>query len=701
MDSKTHTHGGGEMPHNSKRCVRLGFFALALCVSVANAVDIEVTGTKNWIWFKDGNPTGNNPIQTPMTESKDSDGKVTLSGNNYYTPPSNFIGSISLDGSKAMSVIQTNKSFSIGTLTLKGATSMAVAGSYVAQNCADDLQCAVFNVENLVLDSQSGKEILLRRVSATNTAITGDGTINIGTKGSGTATNNTNLGNVVVSKGASATMKSDTTATATANSVTIESGAKLTFDNVQGNMDIGTLNVKSGGEVAKNNGTNDKLNISSVVAEAGAKGLDKIVTTDTKLTLTAIKGGSIAEFLSDKDENTNLGIQPSNYESIKHNSVDNGLFKYSGDFVQVISNNTANTRTTNLSVAPSDRLQATLDNKYLAHHILLSNAMAINNKLFLFDSFKSNSELQKEAKIRQFKNANKNIESPENEVENRIDSWADYEYNNISEYGKALNADSHSVQLGVGYLRTNLIKVGGFFRYTYLGADNADIGNSYSAHAYNAGFYAVANVWSNGYFRGQVSYTGINAKGNYALRNDMTDTNISGALKDNFHYLTTSVGVAQEGIMGSIFWGSIALDITHIVSLIEESEFADYSFAKNSITLATISGMFGVKIFDSMIYAMGQVGYVMSSKDSEIDLSQRAMNDFYAGGTAGAGTNSQWQGNFGIISDYKYNMIVGDIGIGAAYNFTRAFKGSAYLGAGFYSESKPNFRIGMGLNYLF
>ena len=694
------------MPHNSKRCVRLGFFTFALCISVANAVEVEVTGIKNWIWFKENGQ--DKPIQTPMTESKDSDGKVTLSGNQYYTPPSNFIGSISLDGSTTMSVIQTNKSFSIGTLTLKGDTSMAVAGSYVAQNCANDLQCAVFNVENLVLDSQNGKEILLRRVSATNTAITGDGTINIGTKGSGTATNNTSLGNVVVSKGASVTMKSDTTATATANSVTIESGAKLTFDNVQGNMDIGTLDIKSGAEVAKNNGS-DKLTISSVVAEAGAKGLDKILSDKTTLTLTAIKGGSIADFLSDSKTSTDLGAtQPSNYkDGIKHNVVDSGMFKYSGDFVQVTAQNggkyIANSYTTNLSVAPSDRLQATLDNKYLAHHILLSNAMAINNKLFLFDSFKSNSELQKEAKIRQFKNANKNIESPENEVENRVDSWADYEYNNISEYGKALNADSHSVQLGVGYLRTNLIKVGGFFRYTYLGADNADIGNSYSAHAYNAGFYAVANVWSNGYFRGQVSYTGINAKGNYALRNDMTDTNTSGALKDNFHYLTTSIGVAQEGIMGSIFWGSVALDITHIVSLIEESEFVDYSFAKNSITLATISGMFGVKIFDSMIYAMGQVGYVMSSKDSEIDLSQRAMNDFYAGGTAGAGANpnSQWQGSFGIISDYKYNMIVGDIGIGAAYNFTRAFKGSAYLGAGFYSESKPNFRIGMGLNYLF
>lgn len=698
------------MPHNSKRCVRLGFFAFALCVSVANAVEVTVTNNRNWIWF--GTSDSDKPPNAQNGAQTETNGKVTLSGttgykDQYYTPPTNFIDSIIVDGSSSLASLGTNQTFSIGTLTMKGESALNMAGAWTPNVC--DNNCGLFNVTNLVLDTTKDKTQYVKFVDAKHTTIIGEGTINFN-KGTQSLPNNANLGDVVV-KGKDITIKSSADTTATANSVTIESGAKLTFsDEVQGNIDIGTLNVKSGAEVAKNNGTNGKLTISSVVAEAGAKGLDSILSTNTTLTLTAIKGGSIADFLSDSSTSTNLGTTlPSGYKegaTIKHNVADSGVFKYSGDFVQVVAkgndgNYNANTQTTNLNVAPSDRLQATLDNKYLAHHILLSNAMAINNKLFLFDSFKSNGELQKEAKIRQFKNANKNIESPENEVENRIDSWADYEYNNISEYGKALNADSHSVQLGVGYLRTNLIKVGGFFRYTYLGADNADIGNSYSAHAYNAGFYAVANVWSNGYFRGQVSYTGINAKGNYALRNDMTDTNTSGALKDNFHYLTTSVGVAQEGIMGSIFWGSVALDITHIVSLIEESEFADYSFAKNSITLATISGMFGVKIFDSMIYAMGQVGYVMSSKDSEIDLSQRAMNDFYGANGAGANPNSQWQGSFGIISDYKYNMIVGDIGIGAAYNFTRAFKGSAYLGAGFYSESKPNFRIGMGLNYLF
>ena len=711
------------MLRSTKSATKLGIFSLILCMNMANAVEIEVTKTKNWIWFKDN---GNDkPTQTPMTESTETSGKVTLDGNKYYTSTSNFISSIILNGETEMSVIQTNKSFDIGTLTLKGATSMAVAGSYVTANCTSDSQCAVFNVQNLVLDSKSGKEILLRRVNATNTTITGDGTINIGNKGTGSAENNTNLGNVVVSNGASATIKSDATATTTANSLTIDSGAKVTFDSIEGNVNIDTIAIKSGAEVAKNNGTNGNLTISSVVAEAGAKGLDSILTSDTKLTITAVKSSSIAEFLSSESTSTNIGANLNGYTlgaTITHNVADNGLFKYGGDFVQIVSqeattttravnaqnngNYTVTTSTTNLSVTPSDRFQATLDNAYLAHHILLSNTMAINNKLFFFDSLKSDNAIQKEMRANQVKNANaknpnaQNGELFESKAENHIDSWVGYEYNSISEYGKTLNADSHSVQLGVGYLQTNFIKVGGFFRYTYLGADNDSIGNKYSAHAYNAGLYGAANVWSGGYFRGQFSYTGINAKGDYTLRNDMSGINTSGAIKDNSHYLTTSVGIAQEGIMGNIFWGSVALDITHIVPLIEESDFDDYRFSKNSITLATLSGMLGVKIFDSLIYATGQVGYVISSKDMEIDLSDRARSDFFNGGNNGT-QNSQWQSSFGMVNDYQYNMIVGDIGIGAAYNFTKAFKGALYLGAGFYSESKPNFKIGMNLNYLF
>lgn len=712
---------------------KLGFLSLILCISMANAVEVEVTGTKNWIWFGNGD---SKPTQTEggkNDEVKEENGKVELKGPvHYYKPPTHFISSIVLNGETAIAVIQTNQTFTIGTLTLKGATSMAVEGSY--GDCPNSV-CAMFNVQNLILESKKDKEILLRRVSATNTMITGNGTINIGIKGGdkGKAENNTNLGDVVVkdTNTDGVTIKSDTSATAEANSITVESGAKLTFGDIKGKMDIGTLEVKNGAEVAKNNG-NGNLTITSVVAEAGAKGLDSILSDKTTLTLTAIKGGTIANFLSEDPTTTTLGsVLPSGYKvgtTIKRNVADSGLFKYSGDFVQTVSkesttttitrttatqNNvtyTTTTSTTNLSVTPSDKFQATLDNRYLAHHILLNNAMAINNKLFLFDSLKRDNDIQKEVRANQVKNANaKNLnaqsgESLESKAENHIDSWVDYEYNSISEYGKTLDADTHSVQLGVGFLQTNFIKIGGFFRYTYLGADNGSIGNKYSAHAYNAGFYGAASVWTNGYFRGQFSYTGINAKGDYVLRNDMTGTNTSGAIKDNSHYLTTSIGIAQEGIMGNIFWGSIALDVTHIVPLIEESEFEEYRFSKNSITLAAISGMIGVKIFDSMIYAMGQVGYVISSKDREIDLSQRAINDFYAGGTAGAGTttqNSQWQQNFGVINDYQYNMIVGDIGIGGAYNFTRAFKGSLYLGAGFYSESKPNFRIGMGLNYLF
>lgn len=286
-------------------------------------------------------------------------------------------------------------------------------------------------------------------------------------------------------------------------------------------------------------------------------------------------------------------------------------------------------------------------------------------------------------------------------IESYIDSWANYEYSNISQYGNALNANAHSVQLGVGYLQTNKIKAGGFFRYTYLGANNKNIGNKYSTHAYNAGLYGVANVWSNGYFRGQIAYSYIDSKGSYSLRNDMTGTNTSGALKDSFHYLTTSIGIAQEGVIKNMFWGSVAVDIAHIVPLIEKTQFDEYSFSKNSVTLAIFSGAFGVKIFDTMLYATGQVGYVMSSKDREIDLRQRASSDFYAGGTAQSGSNSHWQQDFGIINDYKYNMIVGDLGVGVAYNFTRAFKGSLYLGAGFYSGSKPQLKANGGLSYLF
>ena len=694
---------GGAQMLLSHSCARIGLI-LAVSCCVANALEIKVTGIKNWIWFKENG--SDNPIQTPMEKVEATNDSVSLSGNKYYTSTSSFIDSVIVDGTTSKAVIQTNKSFTIGTLTLKGSTSMAVAGSYVDSNCADSLQCAVFNVNNLVLKSAKDKEILLRRVSAKNTTIKGDGTINIGTKGTGKAENHTNLGNVVVKKGSGTngvTIKSASDATAGANSITIESGAKLTFDTTNGNtgkINVETIDIKNGAEIDKQNGTNGELKITNIIAEAGAKGLDKV--TATNLTITTIKSGSIAEFFSTTPTITDLGTTLTGGKAegatITHNSVDNGTLKYSGDIATIIAkdngNYKASTGTTNLKVQASDRLQASLDNAYLAHHILLSNIMKINNKLFLFDNFQGNN---KEYTDKQFKNH----EVSDNESKNYIDSWVDYEYDYIDGYGEALKANTHAVQLGVGLLRTNSIKVGGFFRYTYLGAKNENINNTYATHAYNVGLYGAANVWTNGFLRGHFAYTHIGSKGNYSLRNDKTDTNTSGAIKDSFHYLTTSVGVAQEGVIENRFWGSIALDVAHTVPLIEDSQFGEYNFSKNSVTLATLSGAFGVKVLDTILYAAGQVGYAISSRDSEIDLRQRAQSDFYAGGTAQNGSNTQWQSDFGSISDYKYNMIVGDLGIGATYNFTKAFKGNLYIGAGFYSGSKPHLKLNAGLSYLF
>ena len=736
------------MLRSTKSATKLGIFSLVLCVNFTNAVEVEVKGKKNWVWFGTNTPPANHNPQ------KEQNGKVTLEGSKYYVPPSNFINSITLTGNgggknNGLASLATNQQFTIGTLTMKGESTLLNVVGVWGERFSNMDDCGWFNVENLVLETTSGKTQYVKFINAKKTTITGDGVINIGNK-TDNISSDANLGEVIVKgSGKGVTIRNVEGTKTTANSITIESG-KVTFgaingnlnvdildiksgevafnDQISGNVNIDTIDIKNGATISKSNSKN-KVTISSVVAEAGVVGLDKILNDKTTLTITAIKSSSIAEFLSETPTTTNIGNQSKYGANIKHNVADSGLFKYSGDFVQTLSNKTTatarkataknnatyavTTSTKNLNVAPSDRFQATLDNAYLAHHILLSNAMAVNNKLFMFDSLKNDEESianqVKNAQNSDAKNPNaqndantKNDDAKndaESQAENYIDSWVGYEYNGVKKYGKTLNIDTHSVQLGVGYLQTNRIKVGGFFRYTYLGAENIGIGNKYSAHAYNAGLYGVANMWSGGYFRGQFSYTGINAKGDYTLRNDMTGVKTSGVMKDNSHYLTANIGIAQEGIMGDIFWGSIAVDLTHIMPLMEDSDFDDYRFSKNSITLATLSGMLGVKVFDAMVYATGQVGYAMSPKDREIDLRNRAKSDFYAGGKVTQ--NSQWKGNFGVVNDYKYNMIVGDIGVGAAYNFTKAFKGALYLGAGFYSESKPNFRAGVNLNYLF
>lgn len=693
---------------------KVGIISL-LSVVCANAVEIEVKDTnRNWIWFGDKPNPGSQKIEAI-------DGKVTLAGtiaqHNHYNPTSTFIDKITVDGSTSLANIQTNQSFTIGTLTLKGETSLAVAGSYVPNNCPEDALCAVFNVQNLILDSTTGKDINLRRVNAANTTITGEGNINIADKGTGTAENNSFLGNVLIKENAKATIKSNTTATASANSVKVEKGAKLTFGaDTQGEIKINTLEVA--GELDTQNVTDNKLEVNTlnvkkdatltaaankftlnnVIAEAGATGLDKVLTDKTSLTITANKSGSIAEFFDKTPISTNLGTS---YDEKKigttttHNVVDTGLVKYSGDYVTIVAKDAqgsfiANSQMTNFTATTGNAFQASLDNAYLAHNILLANTMAIANKMFLFKNFKSSDEM--------FQNAE--ALNKEGYVVKNVDFWLDYEYDGLKNYGSALNVKNNSVQMGVGFLQTNAIKAGAFFRYTNIDATNENINNSYSGSSSNAGFYATANLWTNGYLRGQFAFTAIDIKGEYTLRNDMTGINTSGSANDKFKYLTTGFGIAQEGVIGNVLWGSVAFDVNHIVPLSEEYEFekdseSDNSFlSSNSMTFATISAMFGTKLnADLMIYARTQFGFALSQKDDEIYLED---DEYNKGSTQPAAYPYSV-----MIEDYAYNYFLGNVGVGGAYNFTKNFKMSADVGAGFYSEAKTSLNLRVGFNYLF
>lgn len=692
---------------------KVGIISL-LSVACANAVEIEVKDTnRNWIWFGDKPNPGSQKIEAI-------DGKVTLTGtiaqHNHYNPTSTFIDKITIDGSTNLANIQTNQSFTIGTLTLKGETSLAVAGSYVVDNCQEDALCAVFNVQNLILDSTAGKDINLRRVNAANTTITGSGTINIADKGTGTAGNNSFLGNILVKDTAQATIKSDTTATASANSVKVEKGAKLTFGvDTNGEIKINTLEVA--GELDTENLTDNKLKVNTlnvkkdaklekatnkftpnnVIAEAGVENLDKILTNTTALTITANKSGSIAEFFAKTPTSTNLGTSYDEKKvgtTITHNVVDTGLVKYSGDYVTIVAkdaqgNFIANSQTINFTATTGNAFQASLDNAYLAHNILLANTMAIANKMFLFKNFKNSNEM--------FQNAE--ALNKEGYVVKNVDFWLDYEYDGLKNYGSALNVKNNSVQMGVGFLQTNTIKAGAFFRYTNIDATNENIDNSYSGSSSNAGFYATANLWTNGYLRGQFAFTAIDIKGEYTLRNDMTGINTSGSANDKFKYLTTGFGIAQEGVIGNVLWGSVAFDVNHIVPLSEEYEFekdseSDNSFlSSNSMTFATISAMFGTKLnADLMIYARTQFGFALSQKDDEIYLED---DEYNKGSTQPAYPYPV------MIEDYAYNYFLGNVGVGGAYNFTKDFKMSADVGAGFYSEAKTSLNLRVGFNYLF
>lgn len=694
---------------------KVGIISL-LSVAFANAVEIEVKDTsRNWIWFGDKPNPNSQKIEAI-------DGKVTLAGtipqHNHYNPTSTFIDKITVDGSNQLANIQTNQSFTIGTLTLKGNTSLAVAGSYVAANCQEDALCAVFNVQNLILDSTTNKDINLRRVNAANTTITGDGTINIADKGTGTAENNSFLGNVLVKDKATATIKSDTTATASANSVKVEKGAKLTFEDTNGEIKINTLEVAGEGELDTNavtaadklkvntlnvkkgatlTTTANKFTLNNVIAEAGATGLDKVLTDKTSLTITANKSGSIAEFFDKTPISTNLGTSYDEKKvgtTITHNVVDTGLVKYSGDYVTIVAKDTANnfianSQMINFTATAGNAFQASLDNAYLAHNILLANTMAIGNKMFLFKNFKNSNEM--------FRNAE--ALNKEGYVVENVDFWLDYEYDGLKNYGSTLNVKNNSVQMGVGFLQTNAIKAGMFFRYTNIDATNENIDNTYSGSSYNAGFYATANLWVNGYLRGQFAFTAINLKGEYTLRNDMTGINTSGSANDKFKYFTTGFGIAQEGVIRDILWGSVAFDVNHIVPLAEEYEFekdseSDNSFlSSNSLTFATISAMLGTKLNeDLMIYARTQFGFALSQKDDEIYLED---DEYNKGSTQPAYPYSV------TIEDYAYNYFLGNVGVGAAYNFTKDFKMSADVGAGFYSEAKTSLNLRVGFNYLF
>lgn len=681
-----------------------------------SALEFDIQGQKHWIWTGDKKSAEDGIKQTlgghKPTEVTATNGVVKFTneankGANYFLiGQGQHIDKITLGSSSTLSAFSFNGGFSVGEMIIKNGSFSHIGRWATADTCGTKGTCSAISVDKLVLDNSAGTAgatFSLGAINAKTTEVKGkDATTEIsitttGNKGS----YKVGLGDISVGNG-KLKLGGDTSIYKGFN-LTLQENGKIdtadgtTKDIIKANLQTLTLEVS--------NGTSYELK-------------DLTFGQQTTIQVATRTAKNDAEYFENKDKAITSGEitlpkAPQRYSS-KRKVIDNGISKHSGDEVTITAQDTAvgaapntyisNTTIANYKVGLSDRLQAVLDAGFLARQILIADTMAINSKMMNY----------KNSQFATLYRSNTRGDALAMRGDERVgDVWVDYDYSNLKDLGKSngnsLDIKSSAVQVGGGVVNSGSTKAAFFVRYTSASAKSTQIQNTYKASAINAGLFVAQSLWANGYLRGHFSFHNIGVKSDYTLQNTRTgDT--SGSFKNGFNYLTTGIGVEQEANFTPALWANLAFDFNHLVALGKANNFVlddeeeVPSAGADSLTMATFGATFGGKLsYNVILYARAQIGFALANYLDDEMQDYAELDGGGAGGPAGPGGGGPAApiGESFSWSHYDFNGIVGDFGLGLAWQASRKLQVSLEGANLIYGGASSSFNTKLGVDFRF
>lgn len=691
-----------------------------------SALELDIQGQKHWIWTGNKESATNGIKQTlngkKPTEVTATDGIVKFTnqageGANYFLiGQGQHIDKITLGGND-FSAFSFNSKFSVGEMIIKDGSFSHTGRWATTDTCGTKGTCSAISVDKLVLDNSAGSTsatFSLGAINAKTTEVKGkDATTEISiTTTSTPSAYQVSLGDMSVGNG---TLK-------LAGDTSIYKGFNLTL---QENGKINTADGTTKGIIEK------KLQTLTLEVGNGESYDLKDLTFGDKTTfkIATWRADTDAAYFQNKDTAsttkitlpTSITKQGSNSPLPAYHSerrvIDNGVSKHSGDEVTITAKDTAatdtyiaNTTMTNYKVGLSDKLQAVLDAGFLARQILIADTMAINSKMMNY----------KNSQFATLYRSNTRGDALAMRGDERVgDVWVDYDYSNLKDLGESngnsLDIKSSAVQVGGGVVNSGSTKAAFFVRYTSASAKSTQIQNTYKASAINAGLFVAQSLWANGYLRGHFSFHNIGVKSDYTLQNTRTgDT--SGSFKNSFNYLTTGIGVEQEANFTPALWANLAFDFNHLVALGKANNFVlddeeeVPSAGADSLTMATFGATLGGKLsYNVILYARAQIGFALANYlDDEMDGYAELDGAGGGGGVPGVGGGGGGPvgptaptGESFSWSHYNFNGIVGDFGLGLAWQASRKLQVSLEGANLIYGGASSSFNTKLGVDFRF
>lgn len=676
-----------------------------------SALELDIQGEKHWIWTGDKKSAedgikqtlgGHKPTEVTATDGKVSFKNETGKGANYFLiGQGQHIDKITLGSDNGgLSAFSFNSNFSVGEMIIKDGSFSHTGRWATTDTCGTKGTCSAINVDKLVLDNSTGSTSATFSLGAINAKTT-----------------------EVKGKDANTEISITTT------------GNKNSYKVGLGDMSVGNGKLKLGGDESIYENFNLTLQENGKIDTTSTTIIEKKLQTLTleakdgvSYDLAGLKFGpqttiqvatpiatSDAEYFATKDKAimskiTGSAKEPQRYSS-KRKVIDNGISKHSGDEVTITAKDTAagaatntyiaNTTMTNYKVGLSDSLQAVLDAGFLARQILIADTMAINSKMMNY----------KNSQFATLYRSNTRGDALAMRGDERVgDVWVDYDYSNLKDLGESngnsLDIKSSAVQVGGGVVNSGSTKAAFFVRYTSASAKSTQIQNTYKASAINAGLFVAQSLWANGYLRGHFSFHNIGVKSDYTLQNTRTgDT--SGSFKNGFNYLTTGIGVEQEANFTPDLWANLAFDFNHLVALGKANNFYPQdedevpSAGADSLTMATFGATFGGKLsYNVILYARAQIGFALANylDDEMQDYAQ--LDGGGAGGGGAVGPTAPISEPFSW-SHYNFNGIVGDFGLGLAWQASRKLQVSLEGANLIYGGASSSFNTKLGVDFRF